>query len=261
MVQWVQGYRLFPDDLWMVAHTFRSAFPATMTWTARPEDFLLIGQTRQAAIDLDRLKSAFETNPSFRADLERIRVKHWAEMLAYFLLDDAATARFSASGRINDDDRLLLEFSAPRALYLETVDSNRKLLLSHASAALPPGTPESAHPSIRGGPGHHRARVSPATSLGSRIRAVRGSAPSGPGSHAGGQRRGNGGPGTRASGRGPCARAAGACGTPGRPRGRASGRGGEPGPGATREPGWSGGATTPVRPHGPAGSRKTFHMM
>src|SRR5262249_61118993 len=48
----------------------------------------------------------------------------WPSALSYFLLDERDTVRFAAGASLNTDDRLPLEFSAPRTLYVDTASQN-----------------------------------------------------------------------------------------------------------------------------------------
>jgi spermidine synthase len=144
MLQWVQSYNLAPDDLKMVIATFRTAFPATTVWEPTPGDFLLLGSVEPAPFDLGRLRARWEALPRVRADFERLRIRGWAGMLGFFALREDDAARLGAGAGLNTDDRLPLEFSAPRSLYVDTSLPNRVLLGWFRRASLPEFTPESA---------------------------------------------------------------------------------------------------------------------
>jgi len=143
MLQWIQAYNLRPEDLRMVISTFRSAFPATSIWNPVRGDFLLIGRLDSAPIDLDQLRTRFDGTPRVRSDLERIGVRAWPGMLGFFMLGEADTARLAQGGGLNTDDRLPLEFSAPRALYLDTGETNWRLIHQFRQAQLPEVTASS----------------------------------------------------------------------------------------------------------------------
>ena len=144
MLQWVQSYNLAPEHLKMVVATFREAFPATSIWEPTPGDFLLLGRVDRVPLDARRLRERWETEPRVRADFERLGMGGWAGMLGLFVLGEEDAARLAAGARLNTDDRLPLEFGAPRALYLETSLPNRAMVASFRSADLPALTPESA---------------------------------------------------------------------------------------------------------------------
>jgi spermidine synthase len=143
MLQWVHAYSLLPEDFQMIVKTFRTAFPSTSIWQVTGGDFLLLGRADAAPLDLNRLKNRYETNPGLRSDLARIGISDWAGILGYFLLGDKDATRYAEDAQLNTDDRLRLEFSAPRALYLDTGFPNWQLMRGFKTADLPDLTPES----------------------------------------------------------------------------------------------------------------------
>jgi spermidine synthase len=143
MLQWIQAYNLRPEDFRMVVNTFRTAFPAASIWNPVRGDFLLVGRHESSPIDLDRLRTRFDGTPPVRSDLERIGVRAWPGILGFFMLGEADTARFARGGGLNTDDRLPLEFSAPRALYLDTGETNWSLIHQFRQASLPDVTASS----------------------------------------------------------------------------------------------------------------------
>jgi len=143
MVQWIQGYKLFPDDLRMVINTFRTVFPATTVWNGTSGDLLLLGRVESTPLDLALFETRF---PRIRADLLGIGVQAWPGILGFFLLGEEDTRRLSETAGVNTDDRLPLEFSAPRALYLDTADTtirNLQLVQSFRTVKLPALSTES----------------------------------------------------------------------------------------------------------------------
>jgi spermidine synthase len=143
MLQWLQAYGLTPDDFRMVVRTFRSAFPATTVWNIGGGDFLLLGAAEPVVVDLHRIKGFDRLSAGAARDLDRIGLRDWAGVLGFYILSEEDTARFAATGPLNTDDRLALEFSAPRALYLDTAAGNFRLVQSYRSGGLPRVTPES----------------------------------------------------------------------------------------------------------------------
>jgi spermidine synthase len=137
MLQWIHAYNLLPEDLRMVVATFRAVFPATSVWQVSPGDFLLLGRAEAAPLDLDLLKARHAGSPALRGALERIGVHGWAGVLGYFALGEGDTARYAQGAPVNTDDRLALEFSAPRALYLDTHAENSRALRRFATRELP----------------------------------------------------------------------------------------------------------------------------
>ena len=144
MVQWIHAYSLLPDDLRMVVTTFRKVFPSTTIWQPTAGDYLLVGRTDDEPIDLHRLKARYEASPAAQRDLHQIGVRNWASVLGYFALDEADALRYTEHGRLNTDDRLPLEFSAPRSIYLNTVQQNWQLMKRFRRAGLPRVTSDSS---------------------------------------------------------------------------------------------------------------------
>jgi spermidine synthase len=143
MLQWLQGYNLDPADLRMVVRTFRTAFPATSIWNTTRGDFLLLGRAEPTPLDLNQLKARYQMNPGLAPELRQLGIQGWSGGLGYFMLGEEDAARFSAGAGLNTDDRLPLEFSAPRALYVSTTEANWRLLRSFKVAELPNVTPDS----------------------------------------------------------------------------------------------------------------------
>jgi spermidine synthase len=137
MVQWVQAYSLTPEDLRMIVRTFRTVFPATTIWHLGGGDFQLVGRMESVPFDLNLLKARYKENPALRADLARIGMSSWAGVLGFFMLDERGAERYADGAPLNTDDRLALEFSTPRALFLDTIATNWRLMRSFRMADLP----------------------------------------------------------------------------------------------------------------------------
>src|SRR6266478_4156285 len=126
MVQWIQLYNLRPEDLKMILKTFQGVFPETTLWNVS-EDLLLLGRTEPGPLDRGRLKTRVATG-RVADDLGYPGNEAWPSVLGFFTLGETDTARLVADAATNTDDRLPLEFSAPRALYLETGRENQEVL-------------------------------------------------------------------------------------------------------------------------------------
>jgi spermidine synthase len=148
MVQWVQGYNLHAADLRMIVNTFRGAFGHVTVWNTVRGDYLLVGTTERAPVDLLRVKERYQHNPRVSADMTRLGLRGWAGPIGYFTLSDQDSARFAWNAGLNTDDRLPLEFSAPRALYADTTEANWELIRSYQTQPMPSVTPDS-EPELR----------------------------------------------------------------------------------------------------------------
>ena len=88
------------------------------------------------------MQAAWDASPELREDFARLGFRAPWAFLADFLLAEPETARLTLGADLNDDDRLPLEFSAPKSLYRDT-----------AADELPHGARASARPSCRCWPG------------------------------------------------------------------------------------------------------------
>jgi spermidine synthase len=138
MVQWVQSYALAPADLQMITRTFRTAFPGTELWAPVPGDYLLLGRAPGTPFPFERVAARWVERAEVREDLRRVFLTAPAALLSDFVLGPADTARYAEGARVNTDDRLPLEFSAPRSLHRETVDANWQLAHRFRSVELAP---------------------------------------------------------------------------------------------------------------------------
>lgn len=125
MVQWIQGYALLPEDLRSVVATFLGVFPATTLWEESPAggDYFLVGMrsgTPEQDLPVDRIDERLR-RPAVRADLGRAGIRDTADLLGHFVMGPEALRRYAAGASIQRDDRLALEFSAPRALFEDTL--------------------------------------------------------------------------------------------------------------------------------------------
>jgi spermidine synthase len=142
MAQWLQSYSLLPEDLKMIVRTFQSVFPNTSIWHVGPVDYVLIGTAEDTPIDLARVKARYAANEALRVDFARSGVIYWPGMLGFFILGGDDVGRFADGAALNTDDRLRLEFTAPRGLYLDTSAENFSILRSFRTADLPRLSPD-----------------------------------------------------------------------------------------------------------------------
>jgi spermidine synthase/tetratricopeptide (TPR) repeat protein len=146
--QWVQAYRLAPDDLKGIVAAFLRVFPEATLWEESPGggDYFLIGGDAPLRIDPARLAAA--GREAAWADLKRAGLDGPADLLARFVSGPAGLARLASGARAHGDDRLTLETRAPLALFrddpraaIEMIDAHREPVfgLLADGAALDPG--------------------------------------------------------------------------------------------------------------------------
>jgi len=111
--QWTHTYDITEDDLRSIVATFRAVFPNGAMWLVGGGDLLLIGSDMPV---IDRLQHMTRTWPAEVAmDLAASRVSRFG-LLSLFLTGGPGLAAFG-TGTVQTDDRLGLEFSAPRGIY------------------------------------------------------------------------------------------------------------------------------------------------
>lgn len=140
MVQWFHGYSMFPRELKMVVNTFRQVFPHATLWRTIRGDYLLVGTASPLRVDYGLLEQRIAASAGVQRDMASLRLARPLDLLTLFLLDEAALARFARSAPENTDDKPLLEFAAPLALYADTVDENSRLLREARTIEFPPVT-------------------------------------------------------------------------------------------------------------------------
>ena len=118
MCQFIHGYNLIPEDFKMVMSTFSSVFPHKQLWSSSfGVDYLMIGSDEEIEVNLDRIERKMEVE-EVASDLEGIGITSLTDFLAHFLLADEAWDDMIQGSPINTDDMPVLEFSAPKSLYL-----------------------------------------------------------------------------------------------------------------------------------------------
>jgi len=96
-----------------------------------------VGTPAPLTVDYARLVARLAAAPGAREDLARLKLDFPVDLLSLFLLGEDDLARFSRGAPEHTDDRPVLEFSAPRALYTDTTDENARILREARTAALP----------------------------------------------------------------------------------------------------------------------------
>lgn len=113
---WVPAYNMDRESVQLILRSFLSAFPEASMWELIPGgDYLLVGSTRPLSVTvsgLDRLASG----PRLAEDLRRVGVRSGRDLLARFLMGPDRLREVAGPGPLHVDDRLQLEFSAPRLM-------------------------------------------------------------------------------------------------------------------------------------------------
>lgn len=127
--QWIHLYSLDTKELKTLLNTFNTAFSYVTVWGFSSEDLLMIGSDKPIGINEDRLNFVFE-NYDTKIELLRAGLGSSEEFKNAYIMGNKEVKRFSRGAGINTDDKPIIEFEAPKAIFLPTAEKNRKALLS-----------------------------------------------------------------------------------------------------------------------------------
>ena len=112
--QWLPIYELTEENLKSIVKTLREIFPYIMVWLTH-DDAELIGSNSPIVIDEKDLERRINV-PEIQQDLEPVKMGSAEDFLSYFVMGNEGAKAYSIGGRINTDDNLYLEFSAPHSI-------------------------------------------------------------------------------------------------------------------------------------------------
>jgi len=167
MCQWLHLYAMGPRNLATIVKTFRQAFPGATLWSTYTgtNDALLIGRKSLARIDARGIERKMAANAALLRNLKTQGIDGVIEVLGALTAGPHALEVLARPGAINTDNRPLLEFTAPRYVYVYTlVDNVRRIEwlprepLSHLVAFTPA---QQASPEFQFGLGEAFARSYP----------------------------------------------------------------------------------------------------
>ena len=127
-VQWVQTYGLGPAEVRSVLSAFQGVFPETAVFESlNGIDLIVIGSGEPVRFDSKRV-AARMSELRVRLDLARVRVRRPLDVLGMYQTGGGALAAAVAGARRNTDDNGVVEFAAPKSLYLDTQEANTAVL-------------------------------------------------------------------------------------------------------------------------------------
>jgi spermidine synthase len=123
MCQWFQLYSVSEYDLQLVLNTFFAVFPEGMVFQTGPGDIMLVGAQQRVSFDSERLEELWKEE----------KLAFWSQLIGLlepeYILGTFVANRDQVMDSIpteakarplNTDDKPLLEFQAPRSLYLKS---------------------------------------------------------------------------------------------------------------------------------------------
>jgi spermidine synthase len=122
LCQWAHTYNISDPDLRSIVATFAAVFPNGTMWLMGDGDLLLIGSNGPEPLKLDHLTSHWD-RASVATDLREASAYEPFALLSSYVAGPAEIARYARGAAVQSDDRMALEFSAPRALYGDSKDN------------------------------------------------------------------------------------------------------------------------------------------
>ncbi len=136
LCQWLPYYRMPEADFRAGVRTFHEVFPQAAIWISGT-DALLVGSPDPISLDLERLRLRLEEE-KIRTHLAEVGIRTPTAFLGHLLLLPEGVRRFvGGAGARHTDDRPVLEFSGPKALFSETARGNLRAMQQAAGDPLP----------------------------------------------------------------------------------------------------------------------------
>jgi spermidine synthase len=117
MTQWFHTYEMDDATVDLVLRTFNEVFPAMEIWDAGGGDIILLGSDQPWHCAPDVFATVF-TRERPRRDLAAIGLPDAASVLARQLASQRTAFAIAGDGPLQTDGRPLLEYDAPRAMYI-----------------------------------------------------------------------------------------------------------------------------------------------
>lgn len=119
MMQWAHVYKLRPEEVATIIATFQLVFPHTVLWQSESaEDIFLIGTEEPLMIDFKKWEADIAQN-KIKQDLSQVGLDDPYLLLSYFAFNEEGVRNFSDGATIHTDNRPVLEFLAPRSIFLD----------------------------------------------------------------------------------------------------------------------------------------------
>lgn len=139
--QWLPLYQLAPDDLRIIVRTFLSVYPAVSGWFGNFGSttlvLALVGSEQPVRLRWVRWERA-KAAPELVATLRATYLDRPAEIVGAYVGGRAELMAFAGVGPLNTITRPTIEFSAPRALFAESLQADKRRSLD-ALVRLNPG--------------------------------------------------------------------------------------------------------------------------
>lgn len=136
--QWAHTYTISEGDLRSIVATFSAVFPNGTAWMVNDNDLLMVASLDPVLPRLSRIEQHW-SRANAAANLAEAGAVEPFDLLTLYAGGPTELAKFGQGADLLDDDRMRLEFSAPRELHNQSAGANDA---SFASVADPETIPE-----------------------------------------------------------------------------------------------------------------------
>ena len=134
--QWANAYNISAPDLKSIVATFTSVFPNGTVWLVGGDDVLLLASREPIDEQLKRV-TVNMGRPGVAEDLASVGVVDLFSILSLYVGGPGQLERYAAGAPLFTDDRMTLEFTAPRELHNPRAGENGTELRKLASEGGP----------------------------------------------------------------------------------------------------------------------------
>jgi spermidine synthase len=134
LCQWANAYNIGAEDLRSIVATFLAVFPGGTAWLVGEHDVLLVGGAagnREAEADISQRLDAIATHwhrPGVAEDLASVTAIDPLSVQSLYVGGPTELARYAAGAPVFADDRITLEFTAPREIHRRSGGQNGAVL-------------------------------------------------------------------------------------------------------------------------------------
>ncbi len=130
--QWVQMYGMGTEDLRTLLKTFAEVYPYVIMFaTIEDADLVLVGADRPLLPTEAQARRLFRW-PRVAQQLEEIEVQAPIDLVSLYQMDAEIMREMGRGVPFNTDDNMVIEYSAPMHLHVDTQDENFALLREYA---------------------------------------------------------------------------------------------------------------------------------
>jgi spermidine synthase len=121
--QWANAYNISASDLKSIVATFTSVFPNGTVWLVGGDDVLMLASSEPIDGSLTRLAANMK-QPDVASDLASLGIVDPFSILSLYIGGPEQLRSYAAGAPLFDDDRMTLEFTAPRELHKRRAGEN-----------------------------------------------------------------------------------------------------------------------------------------